>query len=95
MFPDPTLIWRPFPSTLDGIGAPFVLDRGLWREVLSLIVVEGVAPHRAFGVQVRCEAYLAVEEMIYSVAEHGEGAHYDGGVYLGGNHRVLTMPTGD
>lgn len=84
MFPDPTLSWRPYPSMLDGIGRPpFVLDRGLWRGTLGLIVIEPPPRKRAFGVQIRCEAYFAVEEMIHSVADHGSGTSvYDGGVYL-------------
>jgi hypothetical protein len=84
MFPDPTLRWHPFPSRLDGIDRPpFVLGRGLWQGVLSLILVEAPPRKRAFGVQIKCEAYLTVEEMIYSVADHGGGtAAYDGTVYL-------------
>jgi hypothetical protein len=51
--------------------------------VLSLIIVEGPPRKRAFGVQIKCEAYLAVEEIIYSVADHGGvTSTYDGTVYL-------------
>jgi hypothetical protein len=84
MFPDPTLRWRPFPSELDGIDRPpFVFDRGLWQGMLRLIIVEAPPRKRAFGVQIKCQAFLAVEEMIYSVADHGGGtAVYDGTVYL-------------
>lgn len=93
MFPDPTLEWRPFPSTLDGIDRPpFVLDRGLWKGGLSLIIVEAPPRKRAFGVQIKCEAYLAVEEMIFSVSDHGGGtAGYDGTVYVkeAGSSRIL------
>jgi hypothetical protein len=84
MFSDPTVEWRPFPSPLDGIDRPpFVLDRGLWQGGLSLIIVEPSPRKRAFGVLIKCEAYLAIEEMIYSVADHGgRAAFYDGTVYL-------------
>ncbi len=68
---------------LDGIDRPFVLDRGLWQGGLGLIILEAPPRRRAFGALIRCEIYLAVEEMIYSVADHGEGtAGYDGTIYL-------------
>ena len=42
MFPDLSLRWRPYPSIMDGMRPPpFVLDRGLWKSVLNLIVLEG------------------------------------------------------
>lgn len=84
MFPDPTLQWRPYPSVMDGMRPPpFVLDRGLWRGVLNLIVLECSPGSRAYGVQIRSEAYSAFEEMIYSVAPHGDaGSRYDGSVYI-------------
>lgn len=84
MFPDPTIRWRPIPSAMDGMKAPpFVLDRGLWRGRLNLLVLECSPGLRAYGVSIACEIYGAFEEMIYSVAPHGDGsAAYDGGVYL-------------
>ena len=84
MFPDSTLKWRPCPSIIDGIGRPpFVLDRGLWRGVLSLIVLEARPGTRAYGVEVPCQIYGAFQEMIYSIAAHGDGSsRYDGGAYI-------------
>jgi hypothetical protein len=84
MFPDSTTHWRPYPSIMDGIThPPFPLDRGLWRGVLHLIVLEGLGS-RAYGVEIRCEAYAAFEERIYSVVPHDaeRSARYDGGVYI-------------
>lgn len=84
MFPDPTLRWRPRPSPLDGLkAAPFVLDRGLWRGVLHLIVLEADPGPRAWGLEVPCQAYFAVEAAIYAKAGHGDPAGaWNGSVYL-------------
>lgn len=84
MFPDPTSRWLPYPSIIDGIERPpFVLDRGLWRGVLSLIVVGSHPSRRSYGVQFQCEAYGAFEEAFYSICGHGDaGISYDGGVYI-------------
>jgi hypothetical protein len=84
MFPDPTLRWRPYPSIIDGIERPpFVFDHGLCRGVLHLIVVAPNPGLRAYGIEIRCEIYAGLEEMIYSVADHGGGTGcYDGGVYI-------------
>lgn len=72
MFPDPTLRWRPYPSIIDGIERPpFVFDQGLWRGVLYLIVVAPNPGLRAYGIEMSCEVYSGIEEMIYSVADHG------------------------
>lgn len=81
MFPDPTLRWRPYESIIDGIKRPpFVFDQGLWRGVLYLIVVSSP---RAYGIEISCEIYSGFEEMIYSIADHGDGtSRYDGGVYI-------------
>jgi hypothetical protein len=68
-------------SIVDGIerGA-YVFDQGLWRGVLYLIVV---AKNRAYGIEMSCEIYAGFDEMIYSVADHGDKAgHYDGGVFI-------------
>jgi hypothetical protein len=69
---------------IDGIERPpLVLDQGLWRGVLHLIVLAPAPGRRAYGLEVPCEVYAGFEEMIYSVADHGaEGGIYDGGVYL-------------
>lgn len=84
MFPDPTLKWRPYESIIDGIeSSPFVLDRGLWCGVLHLIVVAPNPSRRAYGIEISCEIYAGFEEMIYSVANHGDSAGmYNGGVYI-------------
>jgi hypothetical protein len=84
MFPDPTLRWKPFPSPLDGLKAPpFVLDRGLWRGVLHLIVLEAEPGSRAWGLEVSCQAYFAVEAKIWAKAGHGErAAAPDGAAWL-------------
>lgn len=78
MFPDPTIVWRPFPTFMDGIAEPLVLNRGIWRGVLGLLVVGGDTSGGAFGVQVSCQAYFAFERALYSTA----AGVYDGGVYL-------------
>jgi hypothetical protein len=84
VFPDSTLKWRPFPSILDGIKAPpFVQDRGVWRGVLNLIVLESPPGTRAYSVEIRCDIYGAYEEMIYSIAQHGDrNSAYNGHVYI-------------
>ena len=84
MFPDPTVRWRPYPSVMDGIKAPpSVLGRGLWRGVLNLIVLECAPGVRAYGVEIKCEVFGGFEEMIYSIANHGDGSGiYRGDVYI-------------
>ncbi|UPJ41931.1 hypothetical protein IVB40_32425 [Bradyrhizobium sp. 40] len=73
------------PSIIDGIERPpFVFDQGLWRGVLYLIVVAPNPGLRAYGIEMSCEIYSGIEEMIYSVADHGDKTtgRYDGGVYI-------------
>jgi hypothetical protein len=84
LFPDPTLRWRPYESVIDGIERPpYVFDQGLWRGVLYLIVVAPNPSRRACGIEISCEIYAGFDEMIYSVANHGDSAGmYDGGVYI-------------
>jgi hypothetical protein len=85
MFPDSKLKWRPLPSIMDGMRTPpFVFSRGTWRGVLKLIVLECAPGTRAYGVEILgCQVYAAFEEMIYSIANHGDRAGvYDGGVYI-------------
>ena len=85
MFPDPTSIWLPVRTIIDGIASPpFVFDQGLWNGVLSLIVVAGgPEPSSAFGLQFQCLAYFGMDELIYDLAGHGDqGLAYDGVVYL-------------
>jgi hypothetical protein len=85
LFPDPTIRWRPYRSIIDGIErGPFVFDQGLWRGVLYLIVVAPNPGLRAYGIEISCEIYSGIEEMIYSVADHGDKAtgRYGGGVYI-------------
>jgi len=69
---------------IDGVERPpYVFDQGLWRGVLYLIVVGAKPSLRAYGIEMPCKIYAGFDEMIYSVANHGDkvGA-YDGGVYL-------------
>lgn len=84
LFPDPTVVWRPYPTIMDGMAlGPVVFDRGVWEGVLSLIVLDGGLGPRAYGVQIKCVAYAAFEEMLYSVANHGDQrANYDGHVFI-------------
>jgi hypothetical protein len=70
---------------MDGMKAPpFVFSQGTWRGVLNLIVLECAPGTRAYGVEIfGCQVYVAVEEMVYSVAHHGDGTGvYNGGVYI-------------
>jgi hypothetical protein len=69
---------------MDGMKTPpLVLDQGLWGEVLKLIVLEGRPGTRAYGVEIHCLAYCVFDEMIYSVADHGQGSGmYGGGCYI-------------
>jgi hypothetical protein len=84
MFPDPTLRWRPYASIIDGIERPpWVFDQGLWCGVLHLIVVAPEPSPRAYGIEISCEIYAGYDEVIYSIADHGDKAGmYDGGVYI-------------
>ncbi len=87
MFPDPTLRWHLFPSIADGIKCPFVLDRGLWRGKLNLLLIgrieEWKPASRSFRIEVDCQVYFAVEEMIHSIAGHGDhSGKYDGSIYI-------------
>jgi hypothetical protein len=84
MFPDPSLRWRPYPSVMDGIERPpWVFDQGFWRGVLHLIVLSPTPHMRFYGIELPCEIYTGINEMIYSVADHGDSAGaYDGGVYI-------------
>ena len=84
MFPDPTIRWRPYESIIDGIERPpYVFDQGLWRGVLYLIVVAPNPSRRAYGIEMSCAIYAGFDEMIYSVANHGDSAGmYDGGIYI-------------
>lgn len=84
MFPDPTLLWRPYPSIIDGIERPpYVFDQGFSLGVLYLIVVPPPHGRRAYGIEIACEIYAGFDEMIHSVADHGSiSGMYDGGVYI-------------
>jgi len=53
MFPDPNLIWRAFPSILDGMKAPpYVLSRGVLHGALNLLVIESAPSARAYAVEI-------------------------------------------
>jgi hypothetical protein len=69
---------------IDGIERPpDVVDQGLWRGVLYLIVLAPNPGLRAYGIEMSCEIYSGIDEMIYSVAKHGDKTGgYDGGVYI-------------
>lgn len=84
MFPDPSSVWRSFPTIMDGMRPGiFVLDRGLWRGVLRLVVLEDLPGSRAYGVEIKCVAYAAYEDALYSCADHGgDGLSYDGAVFV-------------
>jgi hypothetical protein len=84
VFPDSTISWRPYPSIIDGIERPpFVVDQGLWRGTLHLIVVAPNPSSRAYGIEIACQVYAGVEEMAYSISDHSsEGLAYDGSVYI-------------
>jgi hypothetical protein len=82
VFPDPNLKWLPYPSQIDGIQRlPYVLDKGMWKGILHLVILEGQGA-RAYGIRFDCEMYFGIDEMIYSIAAHGTGAMYDGGIYI-------------
>lgn len=64
-----------------------MLDAGILRGILNLIVIELSTAwkpgSRAYRIEVDCEIYAAFDEMIYSIARHGNGTGaYDGGVYI-------------
>lgn len=84
MLPDPTTQWGPFPSIIDGVERPpYVLERGLRRGVLRLVVTPPRSDQPVFGIQVGVEAYACVEEAAYSIGGSGSnGSSYDGGVYI-------------
>ncbi|MBL8571427.1 MAG: hypothetical protein JNK84_20315 [Phreatobacter sp.] len=84
MFPDPDLEWHAYPSIIDGIKSPFAINKGQWEGKLHLLVVDnsttptGMAARSrlrppAFGISIKCEIYLAVEEVLYCTAGHGDG----------------------
>src|SRR2546423_790713 len=84
MFPDPSIHWLPYASIIDGIERPpFVLDQGFWRGILHLIVMGPAPSERFYGIEIGCEIYGGFEEMIYSVANHGDrSSFYDGSTYI-------------
>ena len=84
MFPDPTLVWQPYPSMMDGIKRPPYIWIGRHSKgVLSLVVVECPPATRAYGVEIACEIFCGVEEMFYSIAHHGDKTgNYDGTIYI-------------
>ena len=84
MFPDPTVCWRPYTSMMDGLkNPPFVFDQGLWKRRLHRVVLEAAPGPRAYGVQIECEVYAGFDEMIYSLANHGdESAGYNEDAYI-------------
>lgn len=84
MFTDPDLQWQPYPSIIDGISDPFAINKGQWKGKRHLLIVgehptsrtsAGETRRRsaAFGIVIRCDVYLAVEEMLYSIMDHGDG----------------------
>jgi hypothetical protein len=51
--------------------------------VLHLIVVAPEPSRRAYGIEISCEIYAGYDEVIYSIADHGDRAGmYAGGVYI-------------
>ena len=83
MFPDPSLICRPYPSLLDGIKSPQLENFGYGNGGLHLIAFSAHNEGPAYGIQISCDAYFAVEEMLYSIAQHGDAdIIYDGTVYV-------------
>jgi hypothetical protein len=95
MFPDPELKWHPLPSVMDGMKAPpFAFSDGTWSGNLKLIISDG-AGTRIYGVEViDCQIYAAFDEMIYSIADHGNrGGRYDGGVYIKEAHNSNLLNT--
>ena len=70
MFPDPTLRLKPYPSIISGMACIYVFDMGAEYGTLHLVVTgDGSSTH--FGIHVPCDAYFGVDEMYYSLAEHG------------------------
>lgn len=69
MFPDETAKWKMFPSMIDGIDNPFVFDKGYWKSKLYLTISEG-GGDLSFGVVLDAIAYMAIDEALFSVADH-------------------------
>ena len=69
MFPDKSAEWKEFPSLIDGIDDPFVFDKGYWKGKLYLTITDG-AGHLSFGVTLNAIAYMAIDEALFSVADH-------------------------
>jgi hypothetical protein len=84
VFNDPTLKWRPYPSVIDGIERPpYVFDRGFWRGVLHLTVTAPEPSSRAYGIELPCDIYYGIEEMLHSVAMPAfKSGSYDGSIYI-------------
>lgn len=72
MFPDPTALWTDYPSPIDGVAPPpYAFDLGIHRGVLRIAVSPpdaSIGNH--FRIEIDCEMYFGVEEMIYSTAGH-------------------------
>ena len=69
MFPDTSAKWKEFPSIIDGIDHPVVFDKGYWKGKLYLTISEG-GGDLSFGVVLNAIAYMAIDEALFSVADH-------------------------
>lgn len=82
MFPDPTLKWKPLPSVIDGMPLPSADAHGIGPEGLCLTVHSFRDDQRAFGIELQCQAYFAMDDLLYKYSNHGEPTSDYGDVYI-------------
>ena len=74
MFPNSMVKWHPFSSIIDGQSLHLSLcPKACGGAAQNLIMLECVPDTRAYGIGItHCLVYCAFDEMIYSIAEHGD-----------------------
>jgi hypothetical protein len=60
------------------------LTEDFWQGVLHLIVLAPKPSSRAYGIELPCDIYYGIEEMLHSVAVHGfeSGSYRGGSIYI-------------
>jgi len=70
MPPDQKARWKPYPSIIDGLEMPFVVNCGVYGNEIYLVVTSGTVPGW-YGITVDYWAYAAFDEGVYSIMDSG------------------------